>query len=380
MNFDGRLKGLQQKMAAEGLDLVVYGVSPDLQYLTGLPLDWRSAPGEEDAAGNVFVPRSGMPVLTLTDRWSDCARQTWITDVRICERETQYPSVVAAVLGDLGAKGAKVASGERVAGSVAGELKSAACGAELQSAEGLMDHLRMIKDPAEIERLREVARLTGRALEAVVPSIKEGVTQRDIEAELALQGRRLGASGVSFSPAVRFIKSGSEPSPDPFTYPEDKPLVPGTCVAFDFGFVKDGYCSDFGRSFYFGRAAQEVRKGYEALHQGLLETVGRMHEGSMRVRDLFPALEAALDRLGYGDYLRARLSDGVLGHFIGIEVHEYPWVGPACDQPLRANMVMALEPKVWRAGEYYLRVEDVVLVGEGRTEFLTGFDRELFQL
>ena len=380
MDFDGRLNGLQRKMAEEGLDLVVYGASPDLQYLTGLPLDWRSEPAEENAVNHVFVPRSGPPVLTLAGKWADCAGQTWITDVRICERQAQYPSVVAAVLADLGLKEAKAATGRRVARSVARELKSAACGAELQSAAGLMDRLRMIKDPGEIERLREAARLTGMVLEAVVPGITEGVTQRELEAEVELQGRRLGASGVSFSPAVLFIKSGSQPSADPFTYPKEAGLVGGTCVAFDFGFVKDGYCSDFGRSFYFGDAGQEVRKGYAALHQGLLETVGGMREGGMRICDLFPALEATLDSLGYGDYLRARLANGVLGHFIGIEVHEYPWVRPDCKEPLRANMVMALEPKVWRAGEYYLRVEDVVLVGKDRTEFLTGFDRELFQL
>ncbi len=376
MDFERRLNGLQQRMAAEELDLVVYGPSPDLQYLTHLPLDWRSAPDEENVVSHVFVPRSGLPVLILADKWADCAGRTWITDVRICERKAQYPLVVAGVLADLGVRGGKVAAGERVAGSVVQELKRA----EPQSAAGLMDHLRMIKDPGEIERLREVAGLTGKVLEAVVPAIREGVTQGEIEAEVELQGRRLSASGVSFSPAVRFTKSGSQPSADPFTYPREDGLVAGTSIAFDFGFVKDGYCSDFGRSFYFGDAGQEVRKGYEALHQGLVETVGRMHEGSMRVCELFSAVEAALDSLGYGDYLRARLPDGVLGHFIGIEVHEYPWVRPDCDQPLRANMVMALEPKVWRAGEYYLRVEDVVLVGEDSTEFLTSFDRELFQL
>lgn len=371
-------------MAAQELELVVYGASGDFQYLTDLPLDWRSAadcgePGraaEEIALNNVFVPRSGLPVLTLAGKWADCAGKTWITDVRICESKAEYPSVVAGVLADLGVKGSKVATGERVAGSVIQELKRA----ELQSAAGLMDHLRMIKDPGEIERLREVARLTGRALGAVVPAIREGVTQGDLEAEVELQGRRLGASGVSFSSAVKFVKSGSQPSADPFTYPVAKGLVDGTCVVFDFGFVKDGYCSDFGRSFYFGDAPQEVRKGYEALNQGIVETVGRMHEGSMRICDLFPAVEATLDSLGYGEYLRARLPDAVLGHFIGIEVHEYPWLNPACEKPLRANMVMALEPKVWRAGEYYLRVEDMVLVGRDGTEFLTSFDRELFQL
>lgn len=380
MRFEGRLKGLQRKMAAEGLGLVVYGPCPDLQYLTGLELDWRSARSEGDAGGSLFVPTRGMPVLTLVDRWSDCGPQTWVSDVRICEDQAEQLCLVRTVLRDLGVRGAKVASGDGVTPSVAAELKSEAGGAEPQSAAGLTDHLRMIKDAGEIELLREAARLTGLVLEAVVPSITEGVTQGDIEAEVALQGRRLGASGMSFPPVVRFIKSGSEPADDPFVYPEGEPLVPGTSIVFDFGLVKDGYCSDFGRSFYLGRAGREVRKAYEALHEGLLETVGMMHEGSMRVSDLFPALAAVVERLGYGQYLRARLPNGVLGHFIGTEVHEWPWISPACDQPLRANMVMALEPKVWRTGEYYLRVEDVVLVGADRTEFLTSFDRELFQL
>ena len=84
--------------------------------------------------------------------------------------------------------------------------------------------------------------------------------------------------------------------------------------------------------------------------------------------------------LGYGDYLRARLPTGILGHSIGIEVHEHPWIGPDCGEVLRTGMVLALEPKLWRAGEYYLRVEDVVLVGAQGSEFLTEFDRTLFQL
>jgi Xaa-Pro aminopeptidase len=116
------------------------------------------------------------------------------------------------------------------------------------------------------------------------------------------------------------------------------------------------------------------------LHQGILETVDRMHDGSMRVCDLFPALEKTLDRLGYGEYLRARLPNRNLGHNIGVEVHEPPWLSPAYKEPLQENMVMALEPKVWRAGQYYLRVEDLVLIGPRKTDILTRFDRGLFQL
>jgi len=69
-----------------------------------------------------------------------------------------------------------------------------------------------------------------------------------------------------------------------------------------------------------------------------------------------------------------------MGHQIGIQVHENPWLVPECHEPLRPNMVMAIEPKIWHAGEYYLRVEDIVLIGPQKAEFLTNFDRELFEL
>jgi Xaa-Pro aminopeptidase len=146
------------------------------------------------------------------------------------------------------------------------------------------------------------------------------------------------------------------------------------------GFVLDGYCSDFGRSCYFGPAVTDVKEGYGALQQSVIETVDEMKEGSMCVCDVFPSLERTLDRLGYGDYLRARLPSKNLGHNIGTEVHEPPWLGPEYSEPLQKNMVVALEPKLWHAGEYYLRVEDMVLIGSKRSEFLTNFDRELFEL
>jgi len=61
-------------------------------------------------------------------------------------------------------------------------------------------------------------------------------------------------------------------------------------------------------------------------------------------------------------------------------VHEYPWLGPDFDEVLRENMVIAIEPKLWLPGEYYLRLEELVLVGKKQSEFLTNFDRELFVL
>ena len=380
LNFKRRLVGLQEKMSDLDLDLVVYGSCQNFQYLTGLLTQWRRGTDLMSGVNNVFVPRKGEPILTLTAFPPERAPSTWIKDIRGIERGANYGEMVENVISDLDLKGSKVGLGDHLWGSTIVEVARAVKGAEFYSAEALMDHLRMIKDPGEVERLRRVAELTDRVMEAVIPKIKEGVTQRELGLEVEYQGRLLGASDISFSPTAGFVKSGSEVAPTPFTYPREKGLVPGTSIAFDIGFVMDGYCSDFGRSFYFGPANTEVKKGYEALQQGVLETVDKMHDGSMRVCDLFPTLEKTLDRLGYGDYLRARLKTGNLGHQIGVEVHEPPWLRPANEESLHTNMVMALEPKIWHAGEYYLRVEDIVLVKPRKTEFLTNFDRELFQL
>lgn len=123
-----------------------------------------------------------------------------------------------------------------------------------------------------------------------------------------------------------------------------------------------------------------MKEGYRALQNAVVDTVGRMKPQNMRVCDIFPSIEASLDKAGFGDYLRARLSTGEAGHQIGIEVHEDPWLIPENTQPLQKGMVMCIEPKLWHDGEYYLRVEDMVVVNENGAEFLTNFDRELFEL
>lgn len=112
----------------------------------------------------------------------------------------------------------------------------------------------------------------------------------------------------------------------------------------------------------------------------MVETVDKMQDGSMGVCDVFPTIERSLDKSGYGKYLRARLPMKSVGHNIGVEVHEPPWLDPNYDQFLQSNMVVAVEPKLWHAGEYYLRVEDIVLIGKRKAEFLTNFDRDLFQI
>jgi Xaa-Pro dipeptidase len=379
-NFKRRIVGLKEKMDELGLDLVVYGSCQNFQYLTGLLIDWRRWVDLGNQANLVFVPKNGAPILTVGEEWEKSARQSWIKDVRKFGDKESLAGLIQGVVSDLDLHGRKVGVGDHLWMSTLLELRRVFKNPVFVDAESLMDHVRMIKDSGEIERLKKVAQLTDKAVDAVVPKIKKGMTQQELRIELEYQGRRLGASDVSFPPWIGFVKSGSGVSSNLVTVPVNEGLKTGTSIAFDNGFVFDGYCSDFGRSFYYGSAPWEFKMGYEALQRTVVETVDKMKEGSMRVCDVFPLIEKSLDTSGYGDYLRARLPMKSVGHNIGVEVHEPPWLDPEYEDLLRSNMVMAVEPKLWKSGQYYFRVEDIVLVGKKKTEFLTKFDRDIFQL
>ncbi len=243
----------------------------------------------------------------------------------------------------------------------------------------LLDRTRVIKDQGEIATLRKAAALTDQVMERVLPKLKEGITQRAVELEVEYQAGLLGAADVSFPATVKFIKFSSEVAATPNTYPVDKGLVKDTSIAFDIGFVLDGYCSDFGRSFFFGNPDSDMKQGYAALHGSILDTVDKAGFLLKRACDLFPNAKNYLDRKGFGKYLPAYLPD-LLGHSLGIEVHERPWLTPIYEEELRPGTVLAMEPRLWNPGKYYIRVEDMVLLGQHKNELLTNFDREIFAI
>jgi Xaa-Pro aminopeptidase/Xaa-Pro dipeptidase len=369
-------------MAEERLDLAVYGPSPEFQYLTGLFLPWRNTEEWERGVHHLFVPREGKPCVTLDAETAKRMSADWPGDVRVAAEPQQYPALAADLLSGFPGALQRVALSRHLVNTPAVIPALWRRGGEIAfcPAEGLLDEARRIKDAGEILKLEAAAALTDNVMERILPLIREGVTQRDLELEIEFLGRRLGASEVSFPPGALFVQSGAAPTADPFVYPKDKGLVPGVSVAFDFGFVLDGYCSDYGRSFYFGPAGNEVRGAYRALQQAQLELISQIQVGETMLSEFFPILERTLDHLGFGDYLRARLPNKMLGHQIGMQVHENPWISPTANTPALPGMVMAIEPKLWHTGEYYLRVEDMVLIESGGARSLTHFDREMFVL
>ena len=380
MDFKRRLDGLQAEMERRKIDHAVYGSCQNFQYLTGLPIDWRRGVDLMNEADNVLVPREGEPILTLSEASAGHAEGCWIDDMRVLERGAGYRGLLGGVVSDLNWEGGRVALGEHLWGPTTLELARLLKGVKFVAGGDLMDHLRAIKEPAEVEVLRRLARLTDDVMEKVIHTIQDGISMREMRLDIEMIGRRMGASDVSFPPSAGFVRSGSEARGEIYSYEMDEGLAPDTTIFFDVGFVMDGYCSDWGRAVFWGVADKEVREGYKALQRAVVDTVEKIEPVVTKVNEIFPGIEASLDDDGFGDYLRARLPHGSVGHQIGVEVHEPPWLKPENSDIIQPGMVFCVEPKLWHDGEYYLRVEDMVLINGDGAEFLTQFDRELFQL
>jgi Xaa-Pro aminopeptidase len=380
MEFTSRLKAVQVKMDSKDIDLVVLGSSPNFQYLTGSSLNWRRFRDLSSPADSVFIPREGDPVILMGTSYTKKVNDSWIEDVRQLGMFEDFKPAVKAIIEDLVGKVSKVAIGEYTSSIMVLTLANYCKGAKFSSAKGLMEDIRSVKSQNEIEKLQKVAKLTDDVMDRIISQLDEGDTMRETNLKIETMGRMVQASDVSFPCTSGFYKADSLSNEEIFNYDSDQGLEEGTSIAFDVGFVLDGYCSDWGRSFYFGKPREHIATAYSTLMTAVVETIDAIGEEINKVNEIFPFIEMVCDREGYGDYLRKRHPFGIIGHQIGVEVHESPWLKQDNEHELVDGMVFCIEPKLWNNGEYYLRVEDMVLIENGKAKSLTSFDRDRFEL
>jgi len=376
-DYRKRLESLQGLMEEKGLDLVVYGASPDFQYLTGTTVEWRKHRDLNYPADSVFVPREGEPIIMAGLGNTGKIKECWIADQRPLGMFEDLKPTVKKIMEALEYP-ETIGIGEYTWGSLVLAVANYSRGAKFRSAEGLMDKMRMIKDSYEIEKLKRVAKLTEAVMGKVIDEIDEEATSQGLNLKIEHLGRGLGATDVSFPTTAGFCKSGSEPV-GVFNYEPEQKLETKTAIAFDIGFVLDDYCSDWGRSVYYGEPEEHIEKAYPALMTAVVETIDAMGDEVQRVDQIFDHIEKVCDREGYKDRLLERLPNRMVGHQIGIEVHEDPWLKPGSTQELVDGMVFCVEPKLWHKGEYYLRVEDMVLIGSFSSSNPTIFIPSLHQ-
>lgn len=229
-----------------------------------------------------------------------------------------------------------------------------------------VDLTRGVKDLEEQEKMRASSAINDAAMKRFRGLIQEGVTEKEVAEQMLSIYRELGADGFSFEPLVAFGANAA----DPHHAPDDTMIKPGDAVLFDVGCIKDGYCSDMTRTFYF----QEVKKA----HQMIYDIVRKANEKAIaKVRPDVPLCELdktardVITEAGYGPYFTHRL-----GHFIGLSEHEYGDVSSTNTRKAKAGMIFSIEPGIYLAGDTGVRIEDLVLVTEDGCEVLNHASKE----
>ena len=234
--------------------------------------------------------------------------------------------------------------------------------APLRPVENLVENLRAIKTEQELEFIREAARLTDAALEAVLHKLVPGAIEREIALDLEIEMRRAGADERGFG----FIVASGERSAMPHGRASSKIIGNNELVTIDMGSLYQGYHSDMTRTYAIGDPGEELIKIHRIVAQAHLAALEKLRAG-VKAFDVDAAARDLITTEGFGDFF----GHGV-GHGVGLNIHEAPTISRRSeDLKLEAGMVVTIEPGIYLPGKGGARIEDLVLVTNDGFEFLS---------
>lgn len=375
-----RRQKIIQVIQNAGLDGVLYASGPNFQYVS----ECTKYFWQRDCMNNIGGPH-GSHLLPEALIWlsaeGDC------TIIAIPRLNDLFPGqkVITSWFDQMEDTLSFVISGKRIgigadcAGWMRQTLPEVLPDAELVDAELLLKDLRKIKDKDEIAQLRKLARFTDQAIMWTAEHFREGMTMAEAEDMLMRYGMEQGMDDFSFPPTIGFKTRGTFTPEQNYDFPRTTRLVPGTGIAFDIGFVKDGYCSDWGRTLYWGKAPQLVKDGYRVLQDAQVNFINSIVPYETNVNSTYRTITEYVEKQGFGEYFRKQKA-GMNGHQIGIDCHEFPMLKETEDEPFLPGMVFCSEPKMMFPGEMYMRVEDMILITEDGAESLSVFPRDMFEI
>ncbi|MBK5251967.1 MAG: aminopeptidase P family protein [Peptostreptococcaceae bacterium] len=251
-----------------------------------------------------------------------------------------------------------------------GKLRKSLENTPIIGMDAFISNQRIIKETSEIEKISRAAKIADEAFSHIIGFIKPGMTEKEIAFELEFFMRRSGAEGLSFE---TIVASGVRSSM-PHGAPTDKRVEEGEFITMDFGCMVEGYCSDMTRTVHLGPASEEERNVYQVVLKAQNEAMKSIMEGMTCVSVDKIARDIIMEN-GYGDYFGHGL-----GHGVGLEIHEEPFLSPLGDKMLRAGMVVTDEPGIYIPGKFGVRIEDLVVVRENGCDVLSNSRKELIEI
>jgi Xaa-Pro aminopeptidase len=238
---------------------------------------------------------------------------------------------------------------------------------ELVPVTGLVERLREVKEPAEIEAIRAATELADASFNRLIREGLAGRTEREVAIALEFDMRERGAERPSFETIVAAGPHGALPHASP----REVEIRKGELVTIDWGAQLGGYCSDCTRTVAAGEPGEEAREVYALVLEAERAGVEAVRAGA-NGREVDGVARGVIAAGGHGEHFGHGL-----GHGVGIEVHEAPRLSQRSSDELRAGNVVTVEPGIYIPGRFGVRIEDLVVATDDGCDILTGVPKRL---
>lgn len=334
---------------ANALDALVIQSQPNMRYFSGFTGD----------SGGLLICKEKK--LLFTDfRYTEQATQE-AADFDVIEfSRGQYGALLFAAIQDAGVRSVGFEE-ETLIYAEAMELLHRMDTVEWIPASQQIMQFRMIKDDEELRNLEKAGELTDMAFSYALDTFHSGMTEREIALHMEFFMRTNGAQAVSFP----IIAASGENGSQPHAMPTERKIQQGDMLTLDFGCMVNGYCSDMTRTIGFGTLASEQKNVYNVCLEAQLHAT-RSAQAGLSGRELDAIARNSIDQYGYGACFGHSL-----GHGVGLDIHEQPNISAQSETVLKPNMVFSIEPGIYCAGKYGVRIEDFgVLTENGYRPFV----------
>lgn len=369
--YDRRLAAVQEGMASRGVEVLLLFAPTNLFYLTGY-----NTIGYTNYQC-LLVSADEKPVLAVRLLEQPVAKaSTWLDAVFAYEDHEDPASAVLRALRETGWASRRLAAEQTSPFMSVQQYKhlEKVLGMELEDGSGIVEAVRLIKSPLELECFRAAARSTEAGMRAALGAIAEGKTENDVVAECY---RNMVAAGSEFFSSGPILTSGEKSGIAHTTF-HRRALQHGDAILIEIGGVWNRYTTALMRTAVVGEASEEIQRTYDACAEALDATLAAVRPGA-RSEEVQAACQAVIDKRGYEPNFRKRVgySIGVgfapgwgEGHIMDLKHHD--------TRELHAGMVFHVVPALRKHREFGVGVSETVAVTETGVEVLADFSRELF--
>jgi len=353
-----RLRKLRTSIAEKGLDALLLSQPENLRYLSGFT----------GSSGWLLI--SGQNAILATDfRYVEQAKGE-SPDFEIIQTKQELREWLPSLVSDLGwhklgfeANFISYDSSHKLSEAI----KTRQVNLELVPTIGIVEQLRSIKEPGELGFITKAVELVDAVFEQTKAIIRPGITEKEAAWEIEKILRQEGSEGIPFE---IIVASGSN-SALPHARPAEKIICSGEPVLIDMGARINGYCSDFSRTLFLGETDKSLQEIYNIVLKAQATAVERIESG-MDASQADRLARSVVEQAGYGD----AFGHG-LGHGVGLAIHEFPTLGPRSSDSLADGMVFTIEPGIYLAGKGGVRIEDMVVLKNGKAKVLTKARKDL---